>query len=261
MTTASEIVTRAYRETNTIAVGKSPTTAEVSEALPLLNTIIQNIFGRTLGNYTEDWPLGTFFTAPEGAQFPFWPNDYKPTQDVWGYPPPNSRLVTRLSAPTTIYFDAYPDDGAQMILVDNANDWVTNPLTIDFNGRTGRTDAASTDAFTTYTISEAPASSLHWIYRADLSQWVLVPSTTVGTEIMPLPTEFDDWFSIALAMRLAPRYSKQIDQMLAVSYSDLSKQMTTRYKQSPRIEVYRRGENQNTVQTLTTGSYDGRSMY
>lgn len=259
MTTASEIITRAYRDPNIIAVGKTPTTAEVTEALPLLKTILKNAFGRTVGEFAEDWPVGTFYTAPDGAQYPFSPMDVKPTQTTWKYPPQNSRVIVRLTAASTIYFEPYPDDGAQMIIVDNGNDWSTAPLTIDFNGRAGMDSATATSPVTTTTISTAPTSPIHWVYRADLGRWEWVPDIDVsgtGTETMPLPEEFDDWFSIRLAARLAPRYSKQLDPLLLAVVADLEQQIETRYRQTARVNVYRRGEDQRTIQSIGGGYYD-----
>lgn len=263
MTTASDIITRAYRDPNIIAVGKTPTTAEVTEALPLLKTILNNVFGRKLGEFVEDWPIGTFYTAPDNKQYPFWSNNVKPSLDNWQYPPQNMRMPTRLTAASTVYFEPYPDDGAQMIVVDNGNDWASNPLTIDFNGRTGMDSATATVGVSTITFSEAPDAPIHWVYRADLSRWEWVPqldATGTGEEIMPLPDEFDDWFSIMLAVRLAPRYSKKIDELLIAVAQDLEQQMENRYRQTARVNVHRRGEDQRTFQTLGSGFVDEGSL-
>lgn len=262
MTTASEIITRAYRDPNIIATGKTPTSAEVTEALPLLNTIIQNVFGRVVGEYLEDWPIGTFYTAPEGAQWPFSPNNQTPQRQVWIYPVQNSRLLTRLTQATTVYFEPYPDDGAQMEIVDNANDWATNPLTIDANGRTIEQDDGTFAS--QLVISSAPTAPIHFVYRADISRWVRVPTldfTGTGTESMPLPEEFDDWFSISLAARLCPRFSKVLPDALGLVAADLQKQMKTRYRQEARVQVHRRFEDQRTVQTLGGGYFDEGTLY
>ena len=257
MTTANDIITRAYRDPNIVGVGKTPTTAEVAEALPLLNTIIQNAFGRVIGEYLEDWPIGTFYTSPDGAQYPFAPNNARPDPEVWRYPIQNTRLLTRLTAPITVYFEPYPAAGAQMQVVDNANDWETNPLTIDANGRTIEQDDGTFAS--TLTLSTTPASTLYFVYRAELSRWVRVPTLDnmgTGTEIMPLPDEFDDWYSINLAARLAPRYSKAMPEMLVAVAMDLESQMKTRYRQSPRVNIYRRGEDMRTLQSIGGGYYD-----
>jgi hypothetical protein len=262
MTTASEIITRAYRDPNIIGTGKTPTSAEVTEALPLLNTIIQNVFGRVVGEFVEDWPIGTFYTAPDNAQFPFSPNNYTPQEQVWIYPVQNSRLLVRLLQPTTIYFEPYPDDGAQMEVVDNANDWANDTLTIDANGRTIEQDDGTFAS--QLVISSAPTAPIHFVYRADLSRWVRVPTldnTGTGTEVMPLPEEYDDWFSIALASRLAPRFSKQMPDMLLATGQSLQKQMKTRYRQTARIVVHRRHEDQRTIQSLGGGYFDEGTLY
>jgi len=258
MTTASEIITRAYRDPNIIAVGKTPTTAEVTEALPLLRTIIRNVFGRKVGEFVDDWPIGTFYTGPNNAQYPFYVDNRTPSQSTWAYPPQNMRLLTRLSAAATVYFEPYPDDGAQMIVVDNGNDFTTNPLTIDFNGRAGLGSATATVPVRSLTISAAPTSPIHFVYRADLGRWewiAEIDTTGTGTENMPLPEEFDDWFSISLAARLAPRYSKELNPLLMAVANDLEQQMETRYRQTARVSVHGRGEAQNTIQTVG-GHYD-----
>jgi|SRR6056297_151480 len=259
MTTASDIITRAYRDPNIIALGKTPTAAEVTEALPLLNSIIQNVFGRVVGEFVEDWPIGTFFTAPDGAQYPFGPLDDRPSKQTWQYPVQNSNVLVRLTTASTIYFEPYPDDGAQMVIVDNGNDWVSNPLTIDFNGRSAIVTNAGTVAATTYTISEAPTAPIKFVYRADLSQWRIIPTldfTGTGAEVMPLPDEYDDWFSISLAARLCPRFSKQMPEMLMAVAMEQEKQMKTRYRQTERVNVFRRGEDQRSIQSIGGQYYD-----
>ena len=58
MTTVSQLITDAYRESNLIAVNSSPTSPEQTEALRLLNRVVKSLFGNEMGDPLDTIPLG-----------------------------------------------------------------------------------------------------------------------------------------------------------------------------------------------------------
>jgi hypothetical protein len=49
LTLVSEIITDAFRQSNLVAVGTTPTTEETTEALRYLNRIVKSVFGNEAG--------------------------------------------------------------------------------------------------------------------------------------------------------------------------------------------------------------------
>lgn len=235
MTLVSQLITDAYREGNLIAVGKTPTTDEKTEALGRFNSFMLGLYGYDLGENLVDWQVpGKLRTAPVAADFPQLPYPseslgfFEPlplaadaTNDVWPYPPQNSRIVFGGTSNVTVYFTSQPNDGARMAFVANGD--ATGTITLDGNGRT--IEGATSQAYS------APYAARQWLYRADLGDWVVV-TTLALTDQCPFPAELDDLWVCGLAIRLAPRYGKQIHEGTAAAFAAAKKTMKTRYKQA-----------------------------
>ena len=222
MSTATEIVKAAYRENNIIPVGRDPTDAEVAEALPRLNNIVQSLFGRTLGIYLRDWQVPPTTTSPVDARYPNLPQNSKLPDDVWPYPPNNVRLIASQTEAETIYLTGVPQDGAQVTLVPGGANFATAPLTLDANGRLIN-GAASL-------VVDSLTTPRKFMYRADLASWTEIVTLEADTE-MPFPAEFDDYFICALNIRMSPRYSVAADQLTAAVLGEQMTQIKTRYWQ------------------------------
>lgn len=224
MATALEIINDAYRENNLIAVGTPPTSAEIAEALPRLRNIVRSLFGKTLGIYLKDWAVPPRRTSPVDARYPMLPASTKLDDDVWPYPPQNVRLIASQDTPTTIYFPPTPNDGAQIAVAPAGADFVTNPLTLDANGRRFVTSGG------TYVIDAALTQPITFFYRADLAAWAIIGPLALEDE-PPLPEEFDDYFITALNIRLCPRYSKDPRNATVAVYGEQEQKILTRYWQ------------------------------
>lgn len=193
MTTISTIISDAFRESRLTAVGDGPQAEEFAEAFRRLQAIIKSVMAFEAGeNYTSvnfgSQGLSTNHTAGQD-----WSSMIEST-----YVPSNSRLVCHLEAPTTIYLDPNPEDGAKIAIVDSAGNFSTTNLILDGNGR-------SIDGTSSVTLS---TNSLNkdWFYRADLAEWVAFTDITEDG-VSPLPEEFDEYLVTLLALRLNPRYS------------------------------------------------------
>lgn len=227
MTTAQTIVNDAYRENNIVAFGQTPDTNQSTEGLTLLNRILYSFYGDVLGEYLMDWPVpSTTRTAPVNARFPLSPADEALPDDVWPYPPNNVRLVAKLSTATTVYLPFEPNDGAFVGLADAGSTASIN-LIIDANGR-------KIEGNPTLTVVPNTTTTARWMYRADLADWVRLNVLTL-TDSSPLPFEFDDTLTALLAVRLAPRYGREVRETTAAVASDGYERLRKRYKQETAV--------------------------
>src|SRR5262245_40589576 len=200
MSTAGDIITYAFREGNFIAVGETPTAAEIAEALPRLQNLLASLFGNELGENYRDW----YVTSQLAEQVPL-RTRLAPTTDPtvspsesWKYPPPNARLLVKITAAQTVILPANPNDGARIMVVNVGSTGSIN-LTLDANGHLIDTATSLTGTLTTLT-------GKWWLYRADLGQWTMFVPIAEDDDDMPLPEEFDDYFICGLAIRLSTRY-------------------------------------------------------
>jgi len=222
MTTISQIITDAYRESNLIAVGASPTTAEQTEALRLLNRVVSSLFGNEMGDPLSVLPLGK-----GNIQTPNSVNLYM--DDLLDYyVPANTRLQCNLEEETTVNLSPNPRDGERFSVVDASNNLATHNLLVYGNGR------LIEDA--TNIVLDTNGLTRDWFYRDDLGEWVRLSDLTVDNN-SPFPTEFDDLLVTRLALRLSPRQGAEFDPGSQVEMTRLEKKFRARYKQSTTVDV------------------------
>ncbi len=207
MTIISQIITDAYRESNLIALGTTPNDAEKAEALRRLQSIILASIGNEAGE-----PLETV--------------DYPPTVPEFdpGYTLSNVRLAITEGTPVTIVFPLNPLDGARMGVIDPLDFLPTTPVVLDGNGRT----IEGSPTITLVTAVGLPT----WFYRADMGDWIRLTDFSDDTDEMPFPQEFDDFFVVSLAMRINPRYGRQLDPMTLSTMNSIRTKLRARYKQN-----------------------------
>ena len=219
MTLLSSIIADAYRESNLIAIGRDPSTAQVTEGLRLLNALLTAVLGDEAGEPLNDWPLGDY--GREIAD-----TDISPQQRI--RPNINRRLLALNEEAVTIYFTPTPQDGSRMSILDLFGRLNTYPVTIDANGRTIEGSATLT--------LDTNGLSREWFYRADLGNWVAI-SSLVETDEMPYPADFDMFFITYLAMRLNPRYGRMMDEQSQAVFRSERKKFVSRYLQSLSLEI------------------------
>lgn len=230
-TLVSEIIVQAFREGNFTAVGESTTSEELAESVPRLNNIISAVFGFELGEVLRDYYIPQVLDPEAPLRYPLTPTGSGTTSTlVYANPPANSRLVVKITSDKTIYFPANPHDGSRMAYVDMGST-VTADMTLDGNGRLIEGSASLTsdlDAVTPVTFH-----GREWLYRADLGNWLLL-EVLESTDTVPTPPKFDDLWVCGLAMRLAPRFQVQVDEVIAQRYADMLMRLKKQYKQSER---------------------------
>lgn len=214
MTLVSDILLQAYRESNLVPIS-TPTlsTEQETEALARLNAIVASVLGWEAGAILQQWPVGR-----QGYKDPDTLNP-----DIWQDVPQNSILVLNLDQPETVYLPDKPSDGARIQVQDLAGNLSTNPLTIDANGRL--IEGARSLVLNTDSLNKT------WIYRADLGNWTVV-SALASTDEMPFPPDFDDMFIILLAIRLNPRYGRELDPQSQLMLRRAQQSFMARYTQS-----------------------------
>lgn len=221
MTLISSLITDAFREGNIIPLGKVPSDNQVTEALRLYNQNVLSIYGGDAGESLTDWPLGTFNADEPGFVDPRTPYSIQ-------RPAINQRLLATNTAAITVYLTAYPQDGARMGIADPFGRLAAFPVTLDANGRT--IEGSATKVLNTNNTFQ------EWFYRADKGNWVKL-STLLATDQNPFPAEFDAFFYIGLAMRLNPRYGREMDPQTASVFKQQRNQFVARYLQSMPLEI------------------------
>lgn len=218
MTTVAEILTAAYRENNILARGQSLSETEQSEALPLLQGVILSTLGADLGYIMEDWNIvDDVFTKPNGVPIP--------TADISTFTVrPNSRLICNLAGEIVLTLDPQPQDGQRFSVVDAAGSFNVAPLTISPNGRKFQGSDGDTQLNTVDTAKQ-------WLYRSDIADWVVLDTLAVDDE-MPFPSDFDDYFTIALAERVNPRHGMVLSDASRARAQQQRMQFVNRYTQS-----------------------------
>lgn len=213
MTTASDIITAAYREAQIIAISASPTTAETTEALNRLNSLVLSVFGGEAGEELTDLAIG---------------GEFDRSQLVSDHVPADTRLVLNLGSAQTLSLDPQPYNGERVAVADAGANLVTHNLILDGNSR--RIETAATVTLNTSSLAR------QWMYRADLGNWVRLTSLAAGDE-MPFPVEFDDYFIIGLAIRLNPRHrSDGMSQESATRWQRQEGQLQARYRKPRRLQ-------------------------
>jgi hypothetical protein len=218
MTTVAQIIDDAFRASNLVAVGASPNSIQQGEALRYLSRIVKSVFGNEAGEDFVNFPIGrTGIQRPSG--YPWHGDD--PSGD-W-YIGENTRLMANLEAPTELFLHPDPDDGSRFAVIDSAQNFDTNPLTIQANGR--RIDGG------TSVLLNTAGTNQEWFYRGDLGEWVSY-TPLVLTDPFPFPEEFDEFFITMLALRINPSYGTMMDSQTQEVMRRSKSQLRARYTQT-----------------------------
>lgn len=217
MATASDIIVAAYRESNLRAAGQSLTAAQEAEGLSILNGLLPAVVGNEVGNEFTDYNVGGQWD-----------------DILWDYAPEDARLVLNLSGAKTLKLHPRPYDGQRLAIVDAGETLATYNLTLNGNGRL----IEGADSL----VLDTDGDRREWLYRADLGEWKRLTALELATD-MPFPREFDDYWSVLLAMRLNPRHGRDLAQSSAAWLQSMSNRIEARYRRP-------RGQEQDGVNVL-----------
>lgn len=217
MTSVTQIITDAFRQSNLLAISASPTVPEQAEALRYLNRIVKSVFGHEAGDPLTAFPVGkNHISRPSG--YPWW--NTVPDND-W-FVPKNTRVMLNLDQSIDLYLHPAPDDGSRFAAIDVSETLSTYPVTVYGNGNLIENDftvVLSTDGF-----------DAEWFYRGDIGNWMKY-APLVLLDTFPFPEEFDDFFITMLAMRLNPSYGTQLDPQSQAVFTRARSQLAARYAQ------------------------------
>lgn len=197
MSTVDQIITKAYRESNLISINAAPTDLQRSEALDLLNEIIPSVLSFEGAGPLQPFPIG-MNNRDVPSYFP-WGGSQVPTGEWWA--PLQAQLVVNLTAAQEVDLHPQPTDGSRLGVIDTSQNLATYNLTLKGNGY--RIENATELVLTTDGLAR------EWFFRADLGNWVRATTLTY-TDSFPFPIEFEQMFYSMLAMRLNPRYGREL---------------------------------------------------
>jgi len=217
MTTVTQIIYDAYRQSNLLAIGVSPTTAEQDEALRYLNRIVKSVFGNEAGDPLTAFPIGrNNINRPSG--YPWW--DDVPDNE-W-FVSKNLRVMLNVDRSINLYLHPDPDDGSRFAAIDVSDNLATYPVTVYGNGRT--IEGAD------WIVMNTNGFNGEWFYRADLGDWVKYAPLTVS-DTFPFPEEFDDFFIGMLSLRINPSHAVDMDPQTQSVLQRSRTQLRARYTQ------------------------------
>lgn len=211
MTLASEIITRAYRESTLIPLGGTPNTNQVNEALDELNILVKSVVGDEVGDPLTDVLIGGTY-------------DQSNYCDPWV--PKDVRLVLNLSGAKTLNLDPNPVNGQRFAVVDIPGNLATYNLTL--TGNEHNIEGSSSLVLSTNSLNR------EWLYRADLGNWIRMSDLLSSSE-MPFPEEFDVFFQTSLALRLNPRYGQSLAPETAASLAAYRTMLRSAYNKPKQI--------------------------
>lgn len=223
MTLISSIIADAYRESNQLPLGAPLTVNQSTEALRLYQALITAIYGGLAGEQLNDWPLGNYGRDPSGDDYQL---PYSAAQ--LANPAGNFRLVATNLTATTVWLDPNPQPGARMGIADPLNRLATVPITINANGRF--IEGAAT------LLLNVAGTFREWFYRADLASWLKLTGLA-ATDENPFPARFDMMFVIMLAMRINPRYGRQLDAQSVAMLKQNKREFEAFYLQSADLQT------------------------
>lgn len=212
MTLASDIITRAFRETNLLPLTGTVTSAQQTEALPLLNGQLLQAVGFEAGEDLADLNIGG--TYDQSAYCSTWI-------------PANVRLILNLGGAATYKLHPLPYEGQRLAIADAAGNLGTYNLTLTGNGR--KIEGAASLVLSTN------GDARQWLYRADTANWVKI-TELVASDTMPFPVEFDSFFVTRLALRLNPRYYQSLTKETAAELERIERKLRTRYRKPRPIQ-------------------------
>lgn len=220
MTIVSQIITDAHRESNLIALGRTPSAAQQAEAFRRLQNIVDSVMGGEVGELLNNWPLGNYGRDTISR--------VNADTQVIQHPMINARLIAVNEDPIELQFPVNPSPGSRMAILDPFNRLSQVPVTISGNGRPIEGQLSQT--------LNVDGTNRSWLYREDLGGWVRLTDLDIDGEFT-FPSEFDDYFVISLGMRINPRFGATLDAQSLARLKEVKRDLQNNYLQSAPLQI------------------------
>jgi len=170
--TCLDIITDAMRELGVLGIGKDPKASEADYGLTRLQRIVDGMFGNGVGLSLAEVEIdGTADLAAD------------------------TRNLCSLTTAATLTLPDSPKSGARIQVKDMLGNFASHNVTLDGNGRL--IEGTATKALNTN------STDTTWVYVGDSANWVKVQTLALTD---PLALGDDDFFTLALAKRMAPAF-------------------------------------------------------
>lgn len=218
MTTIRQIITDGLREAGLLAVGDDAEADVFEESLRRFNVLLRGFFGNELGEQLTNVNFGNAGLSNVYAIFEDMSSDIQST-----YVSSNVRLLMNIDAAYTLYLNPNPEDGARLGIIDNGGNLASHNVILNGNGR--RVELSNSVTLNTNLLNR------EWFYRADLGSWSRIADLAAEDE-SPLPVEFDDLLTTALALRVNARFGAPTSDDLMTILNRMRKMFRARYRQT-----------------------------
>lgn len=175
MATCLDIVTYAMRELGVLSIGREPRAAEADEGMVRLQAIIDSMWGAGIGAPLLDQELDANFELIA-----------------------DTRALVYAASAITLTFPERPFNGARIQVKDMLGTFATDNVTLDGNNR-------YIELSLTKTLS-TNGTDTTWVYEAETANWAKVSPLALADT---LPFTDNEFFTLALAKRLAPVFGAQ----------------------------------------------------
>lgn len=220
MTLVSSIIRQGFREGNTIAKGQPLDADEIDEGMTKLQSLVSSAYGNEVGEILFPWPLGNYGRTQDSKMWI--------SEQQLRFPQINSTLVAVNEEAIEVHLPTSPSDGARMQIIDPYGRLAAFPVTLQGNGRTieGAADM----------LLNVNGMNRTWIFRMETGNWVRITDLDYDG-VFPFEREYDDYFVIALAIRIAPSYEQSMSKESLARYKDIKRQFIARYLQSAPLQI------------------------
>src|SRR5690606_3077943 len=125
-----DIIVDALRESNMLALGATPSPAQMTEGVRRLRAVVLSTLGGEVGYNMEDWQLLGPGSILRPSTFPL-SSDEAADYTIR----PQTRLICNIEEETEVKLDPAPQDGQRFSVVDAAGTFDQFNLILDGNGR------------------------------------------------------------------------------------------------------------------------------
>lgn len=198
-TTVRDTIRTALIKLRHTRIGKEPDADTAAYCLQELRNLIEHMAGHGASGQVEDIRVDQSQRLPESS--------------------PQARLLITVGG-LTITLPRLPRDGARVYVVDTTGAFGAAPVTLEAQDM--RIAGQPSLALNTAGYNEG------WMFRADLGSWEQITNLTLDSPL-PFPAQFDQFWGLALAMRVGNTFALRLGPDDQRAYVDGRDALFARY--------------------------------